>query len=187
MAQAFTPVGALRASHLYLYVLELQIMSNDTWSQDWQCIASISRSRWQGDFELQTCTVSVYYAREHVFYRLPSSVMIQSKNFLQTKPFCKQKNWINNTLLSVICQSWSLFIKVRLQVLMTVSMKMTVFWAVVLCSLVEVYQRFRGTSLKMSVKFYQTAWCNNPEDRQVHSSPILDLILSQINPDHIFT
>jgi hypothetical protein len=34
---------------------------------------------------------------------------------------------------------------VGFEVLMAVSMKMAVFWVVVLCSLVEVYRRFRGT------------------------------------------
>jgi hypothetical protein len=33
---------------------------------------------------------------------------------------------------------------VRFEVLMAVSMKMTVFWVVALCRLVEVYRRFRG-------------------------------------------
>jgi hypothetical protein len=33
---------------------------------------------------------------------------------------------------------------VRHQVLTVLRMKMTVFWDVALCSLVEVYQRFRG-------------------------------------------
>jgi hypothetical protein len=31
----------------------------------------------------------------------------------------------------------------RIQVLMAASMKMTIFWVVVLCSLVQVYRRFR--------------------------------------------
>jgi hypothetical protein len=34
---------------------------------------------------------------------------------------------------------------VGFEVLMVASMKMTVFWVVVQCSLVEVYQHFRGT------------------------------------------
>jgi hypothetical protein len=55
---------------------------------------------------------------------------------------------------------------------MAVSMKMAVFWVVVLCSLVEVYLCFRGTcclhyqalcTSEMSVNFYQTTWHYNPE------------------------
>jgi hypothetical protein len=35
-------------------------------------------------------------------------------------------------------------IRVRFQVLTAASMKMTVFWDIAPCSLVEVYRRFRG-------------------------------------------
>jgi hypothetical protein len=58
-------------------------------------------------------------------------------------------------------------------------MKMAVFWVVAPCSLVEVYQRFRGTfwlhhqgaasTSEMSVNFYQTTRRNNPEDRHLHT------------------
>jgi hypothetical protein len=48
---------------------------------------------------------------------------------------------------------------------------MVVFWVVALCSLVEVYRRFRGAcclnlqgSPETSANFYQTTWRNNPED-----------------------
>jgi hypothetical protein len=59
------------------------------------------------------------------------------------------------------------------------NMKMAVFWIGALCSLVEVYLRFRGAcclhhqgalmmgaagTYETSVNFYQTAWHNNPED-----------------------
>jgi hypothetical protein len=37
------------------------------------------------------------------------------------------------------CEDW-----VRFQVLTVVGLKMTVFWDIVLCSLVEVYRCFRG-------------------------------------------
>jgi hypothetical protein len=37
----------------------------------------------------------------------------------------------------------TLWILMRFEVLTTASMKMAVFWVVVSCSLVEVYQRFR--------------------------------------------
>jgi hypothetical protein len=51
-------------------------------------------------------------------------------------------------------------------------MKIAVFWVVALCSLVEVYQRFRGPCClhhqgdrpETLVNFYQTTWCYNPED-----------------------
>jgi hypothetical protein len=66
---------------------------------------------------------------------------------------------------------------VRFQDLTAASMKMAVFWVGAPCSLVEIYQRFRGpcraiTALMMeatinpetSVNFYQTIWRNNLED-----------------------
>jgi hypothetical protein len=46
---------------------------------------------------------------------------------------------------------------VRFQVLTAASMKMTVFWDVTLCSLVEVYRRFRG------------ACCLNHQGDECHS------------------
>jgi hypothetical protein len=59
-------------------------------------------------------------------------------------------------------------------------MKMAVFW-VALCSLVEVYRRFRSASAsiiraimeavsisEMSVNFYQTTRRNKPEDSHLH-------------------
>jgi hypothetical protein len=60
---------------------------------------------------------------------------------------------------------------VRLEVLTAARMKMTVFWNVALCSLVEVYRLLRG-ALKMetastyetSINFYQTTLRNIPED-----------------------
>jgi hypothetical protein len=57
-------------------------------------------------------------------------------------------------------------------------MKLTVFWDVALCSLVETNQHFRGEVLtattitlmmetvstsETSVSFYKTTWCNIPE------------------------
>jgi hypothetical protein len=68
---------------------------------------------------------------------------------------------------------------VGLEVLAAVSTKMAVIWVVAPCSLVEVYQRFRGPcclhhqgALMMQaaktsetlVNFYQTSRCYNPED-----------------------
>jgi hypothetical protein len=63
---------------------------------------------------------------------------------------------------------------------------MAVFWVVAPCSLVEVYQHFRGPcclhhqaliTLMMEaartsetlVNFYQIAWCNNPEDSHLRT------------------
>jgi hypothetical protein len=65
---------------------------------------------------------------------------------------------------------------------MAVGMKMAVFWVVMLCSLVEVYQHLRGTcclyhqcdecmmeaarTSEKLVNFYQTTQQYNPEDSQ---------------------
>jgi hypothetical protein len=57
------------------------------------------------------------------------------------------------------------------------SVKMTVFWDVAPCSLVELYRHFRGADLMMeaasasetSVNFYQTTRRNIPEDSHLHT------------------
>jgi predicted transcriptional regulator len=73
---------------------------------------------------------------------------------------------------------------------MAVSMKMAVFWAVALYSLVEVYQHFRGacslyhqtllveavSTSEMSVNVYQTTYHNNPEDSCLHSTIVMKLL-----------
>jgi hypothetical protein len=63
---------------------------------------------------------------------------------------------------------------------MVASMKMDFFWVVALCSLVEVYQCFRGPccpitlmmkaarTSEMLVNFYQTTWRYNPEDSYLY-------------------
>jgi hypothetical protein len=65
---------------------------------------------------------------------------------------------------------------VRFQVLTAASIKVTVFWVVAPCSLVEVNRRFRGTCClhhqdpddggpsETSVNFHQTTRYSNPED-----------------------
>jgi hypothetical protein len=67
----------------------------------------------------------------------------------------------------------------RIQILMAASTKIAVFYTVMPCSLVEVYQCFRDTyclhyqcalmmetasTYEILVNFYQTTCCNNPED-----------------------
>jgi hypothetical protein len=55
---------------------------------------------------------------------------------------------------------------------MAASMKMTVFWDIVLCSLIEINLCYEMLALMMqavstsetSVNFYQTTWRNIPED-----------------------
>jgi hypothetical protein len=61
------------------------------------------------------------------------------------------------------------------------TLKMTVFWDVAPCSLVEVYECLRGaycvhhqgdeatSTTEKLVKFYQTAWCRIPEDSHLHA------------------
>jgi hypothetical protein len=53
-------------------------------------------------------------------------------------------------------------------------MNMAVFWVVVMCSVVEVYQRFRGNCClhhqgETSVNFYQTTRRYNPEDSHLRT------------------
>jgi hypothetical protein len=81
-------------------------------------------------------------------------------------------------------------LKVRFQVLTAVSIKMTVFWYVVPCSLVEVYRRLRcayclhrqgkialmmdvASTSEISVNFYQTTRCNIPEDSHLQLDEFL--------------
>jgi hypothetical protein len=61
---------------------------------------------------------------------------------------------------------------------LSVITKMAVFWVVAPCSLVEVYQRFRGpcsmmmeavSTSEMLETFYQTTRRYNPEDSHLHS------------------
>jgi hypothetical protein len=58
---------------------------------------------------------------------------------------------------------------------LTYCMKMAVFWVAVLCSLVEVHQRFRGPCClhhqgdETLVNFYQTTRCCNQEDSHLHT------------------
>jgi hypothetical protein len=65
---------------------------------------------------------------------------------------------------------------VGLEIHTVVSMKMAVFWVVASCTLVKVYQRFRGLIALMmeavrasetSVTSYQSTWRYNPEDRHL--------------------
>jgi hypothetical protein len=53
---------------------------------------------------------------------------------------------------------------VGFDVLTAVSTKMAVFWVVAPCSLVEVYQHFRGPCCLHHQDFYQTTRRNNSED-----------------------
>jgi hypothetical protein len=62
-------------------------------------------------------------------------------------------------------------------------MKIVVFWVVATCSLVEVYQRFRGPcSLHLPaprasetlLNFYQTTGRYNPEDSHLHHKPVCE-------------
>jgi hypothetical protein len=62
-----------------------------------------------------------------------------------------------------------------------ITMKMAVFWVVAPCSLVEVYQHFRGTccfqhqgdevasTCEMLVNFHQNTWHYNSEDSHFHA------------------
>jgi hypothetical protein len=67
-------------------------------------------------------------------------------------------------------------ISVGFWVLPAASMKVTVFWDVAPCSLVEIDRCFRGIALMMeavstsetSVNFYQTTWRNIAEDSHLH-------------------
>jgi hypothetical protein len=62
-------------------------------------------------------------------------------------------------------------------------MKMTVFWDIAQCSLVEVYRHFKGAcclhhqgmimeaagTSEMLVNFYWITWCNIPEGTHLHT------------------
>jgi hypothetical protein len=64
----------------------------------------------------------------------------------------------------------------RFQVLTAASMKMTVFWDVAPCSLVEISGPDDGaaSTSKTSVNFYQTTQRNNPEDSHLLAKKFLD-------------
>jgi hypothetical protein len=72
--------------------------------------------------------------------------------------------WIRNSVAGC-----SMTNNVGFEGLTAVSMKMAVFWVVMLCSLVEVYQCVRGSCClhhqgNESENFYQTTWHYNLED-----------------------
>jgi hypothetical protein len=84
---------------------------------------------------------------------------------------------------------------VRVQILTAAVMKMTVFWGIASCSLVEIDRRFRdayclnhpdllialmmeaASTSETSVIFCGTTRCNFPEDRQLYKWMCLDLII----------
>jgi hypothetical protein len=69
---------------------------------------------------------------------------------------------------------------VGFQVLAAASMKMTIFWNIMPCSLIEIYRRFKDACLLIAlmmeaastsetlVNFYQTTRRNIPEDSHLH-------------------
>jgi hypothetical protein len=63
--------------------------------------------------------------------------------------------------------------EVGFEVLTAVSTKIAVLWVVAPCSLVDVYQRFRGPCCLhhegLMVNFYQTTWRYNPEDKHLRN------------------
>jgi hypothetical protein len=65
-------------------------------------------------------------------------------------------------------------------------MKTPVFWDVAPCSLVEIDQHFGGACFlhhkdDESVSFYQTTWCNIPEDGHLHVCPSFGIVLSKVS------
>jgi hypothetical protein len=80
----------------------------------------------------------------------------------------------------------------RFQILTAASMKMTVFWGVLQCSLADVYRRFKGacclhyqgdlmmkaSTSEKSVKFYHTTRLSNPEDSHLHVLKMLNIPLA---------
>jgi hypothetical protein len=56
---------------------------------------------------------------------------------------------------------------VRFMILTAASMKMAVFGIVALCSLVEVYRRFRGACCLLHQGHHPDYTCNNLEDSRV--------------------
>jgi hypothetical protein len=108
--------------------------------------------------------------------------VIQGLLFLESV-VCVASCEVGGRLKSRLFQERIMWFKtVGFEVFTAVSMKIAVFWVVAPCSLVEVYQRFRGPrclhhqgdeiALMMEaartsetlVNFYQTTRCYNPED-----------------------
>jgi hypothetical protein len=56
--------------------------------------------------------------------------------------------------------------QVGFEVLKVVSMKMADFWVVAPCSS-DVLMMGVASTTETSVNFYQTTWCNNPEDSRL--------------------
>jgi hypothetical protein len=70
--------------------------------------------------------------------------------------------------------------KVRFQVLTVASMKMTVFWNVALCSLVEVYRCFRGACC-----LHHQAYCPSTRLHGTTSQKIVILNLEKLGEIHM--
>jgi hypothetical protein len=89
-----------------------------------------------------------------------------------SRSFCVSFNWNKN---QNYMQAWTIqkYNNEYVQWINTRRLKIAVFWVVAQCSLVKVYQRFRGPYCLhhqgVAVNFYQTTRCYNPEDSNLHT------------------
>jgi hypothetical protein len=108
-------------------------------------------------------------------------------------PFLKGLNFLSLSRNALLFQT-KVYYHVGFEILMAVSTKMAVFWVVAPCSLVEVYQHFRGPCCSIIrasetlVNFYQTTWRYNPEDSRLRLLPCSQIqLLDAVLRFHVFT